>query len=635
MSFGNAALPTRKYVYGARETLPSVRGEDGKKVTFPGHATAIEQMFIAHRFQNKLVELERTRRDEASQIIHARFPDLTTLLTDAIAASSAVDTARVELSRQNSETRTKRANTPQSAEVRRLETARKVAWTAYRSRRTAAYADPVVVAELEACDERWAVLKGQARDDAVVNGLYWGTAAIVLPRVKRSGPPPKFKRWQHEGMIAVQFQRKPDKSSPQVPVLDSDGQPRIHPRSGKPTMRHEQGGSLRTENAFQRNNLCWLEPHDGNLRFATVHFRTGSDDTGAPLWAHLPIVMHRPFPTGAEIKWAYLCRRKIGTHYKWEVHFDVAMRETGWTAHDDTTAAKPHRIPAQTGTVAVSLGWRKINDTIRVAVWHGSDGATGEVVIPAKRIEMWKGCDSLRSITDKALEQDKAKLRDWLANQTLPDEWKERTQSLHAWKSSARLAALVIWWRTHRLPNDEAILRELEGEVIPGPRDANGRHTGPDRYTGGRKQNRHLVDWSENLRTKCRGWRKWYYREVAIELRTRYKNVVIADIDWHAIAENPEPEELDVEVNKTYRGIAACASLKDQLIDCMVERRVPAPGITVTCNVCGGRMTPPGRGRWVRCESCGGDRMDRAENAAKNLLRRGLAAIEAEEPSRV
>lgn len=631
MAFGNASLPTRKYVYGAREFLPGARLKDANdnklpRLRFPGHDLAVEQLRLAHRYQNKLVEIERARRAEANRIIHDAFPDLAELLATAEALDAELDALRADLSRANSTARVRNADPELAARTRTLSTDRRAAWQAHRARKALAYADLAARAALDANDTAATAAGATARNEAVANGLYWATSLIVAPRVKKTGPPPKFKGWCGEGLIAVQFQRKPDKSSPRVAVLATDGQPRVHPRSGKPTMRYESGSSLRTSDSEKSNTLCWIEREPARPKFATVHFRVGSDNDGAPEWASLPIVLHRPLPPNAEIKWAYLSRRKTGTHYKWEVHFDIAMSADAWTVHDGIRDAARNRTRATSGTVAVALGWRMIDGDIRVAVWKGSDGEDGAVTIPRQRVASWAQCDELRSIRDTQFDADRAFLVEWLRSQTLPPEWMERTETLHAWRSAARLAALVIWWRLHRLPGDEAAFARMEGDIVPAPR-VNGVRVGHDHYSGGRKQNKHLYDWSENRRAKCRAWRKDFYRAVAIELSTRYRNVVIADIDWHAIAENPAPEDATgADVNKTYRGMAACASLRDELTDLLVECRVPAPGITVTCHRCGGACPPPGAGRWVRCERCGGERMDRAENAASNLLLRAAGA---------
>lgn len=155
----------------------------------------------------------------------------------------------------------------------------------------------------------------------------------------------------------------------------------------------------------------------------------------------------------------------------------------------------------------------------------------------------------------------------------------------------------------------------MEGELI------RSRPTAKDRYTDGRKQDKHLTDWQANLRAKVISARKHFYRQVAIDLSYQYKTVIVAEIDWHVIVKNNQPEDDSEEVNKTYRALSACAILRDCLKEYMEVAQVSPRDITISCHACDKLMTPPGRGRWVNCERCGGEKIDRAENAARNLLK--------------
>lgn len=274
---------------------------------------------------------------------------------------------------------------------------------------------------------------------------------------------------------------------------------------------------------------------------------------------------------------------------------------------------------AKDGTVAVALGWRVIGGDLRVGYWVGSDGKEGEISIPRERVERWRYCDGLQGVRGTLLETSRNALVAWVAARTdLPEEFRRRTETLPQWRSAARLASFVIWWRDNRVPGDEGIFRLLEGERVE---DKDGRGS----YTGGRKQDKHLYDWEANQRMNCVHWRKNFYAHVALDLGRRYKDLIVEEIDWHGIGENAPPEEADDQVNKLNRGVAAVASLRDSLTRVMDRRTDVDPAYVVRdCHVCGTRCPDPGAGRYITCETCGGERRDRLENAAKNLLDRGL-----------
>ncbi len=626
MAFGNKSKPTRKWNYGLREFLPGPRPKDdqGHKLhrqRFAGHDLAVAQMKLAHQFQNKLVELERLRRQRMEEILVQQCPELATLHNAAEVTQTVLTVLRENLSQSNSQNRQLVSNPELVEQIKDQKKLVAEAWEAYQTLRQEAFARSSVKPLLKSNDKLSETEKADARTAAVQGGLYWATSLQVMTRVKRTGPPPHFQPWTGEEVISVQFQKKPDKDSPRMPVLDSKGNPRIHPRSKRPMSAAVNGSSLKTEDVFKPNSNAWIEttwqgipypcPHPTHC---VLHFRVSSDAKGKPAFASIPMVYSRDLPENAEVKWVHISRRKIGTHYKWDVQFDVAKDE--WTYHP-AGAARAHK-----GTVAVALGWRLIDGEIRVAEWMGSDGVRGTIRIHQEQVEAWDQLDSLQSTRDSLFEQDRDELVQWLGTQTdLPEEWKERTETLPAWRSADRFMWLIWWWKDHRLAGDEEVYAKLEGH-----RYFNSV-TGNHRYSGGRKQSRHLLDWRSYKRENLRNWRKDFFRKVAIDLSYQYKDVVIAEIDWNEIAENPEVECGNEIVNKHYRALSSCAQMRDELTKYMNEVKQPAKDIVQLCCVCQNRMEPPGKGRWVRCERCGDGKRDRAVNAARNLLNKALGAM--------
>ena len=619
MAFGHAALPTRKFVFGVRETPHGV--PRSSHAVFDGRDLALDQMFKAYCFQQRLIGLEQVRRNRINAVVDA-YGDMPNLLAAAEAEQTLLAAMRDQLAAANSHARETLSNLTLVIQINSQKVAVTAAWNAVTAERAVAFANAAVRASIDQIDADIQGAKDAARTAAVEAGLYWPTTLQVMQRVKRTGPAPRFQTWDGEESISIQFQRKPDKNSPKVPVLDSKGNPRIHPRSGKPMMSHSSGGSLSTTALFTPNSMCWIErlpptvlyrpDTDPNRKHVVVHFRVASDARGKPVWAKLPVILARDFPDG-EVKWVHLVRRRVGSRYKWEVMFDIARPE--WTDHP----AGADR--ATDGTVAVALGWRVIDGMVRAGEWVGDDGVSGTIRVPDDLVRQWRELEAIQSIRDKNFDIWKEVVINFVNSRTdLPLEWRQRTATLTHWNSPRRLAEFVLWWRDHRLPGDDDAYRAADGELI------SRRPAARDCYTGGRKQDRHLEDWQANLRARLISWRKELYHKIAIDLSYQYKNVVVAEIDWHEIAGNPEIEDADEKVNKTYRAVSACASLRDCLTNYMDEVTVDAHHITDDCAVCGNRVRHPGAGRWIRCERCGGERVDRAVNAANNMLSRALEA---------
>lgn len=630
MAFGHASLPTRKFVYGVREFLPRPP-RVGKLVQkmpprerFEGHELAISQMRLAHHFQNKIVEIERKRRDDVEQAILANDGIVKSLLDAATAAQSVLANLRGQLKVANIRDSKAVADENLARLIRQQATATTSAWNAYQKSRRAAFHDTVIKKTIATIDEASEAAKSAARTAAVESGLYWPTSLQVVQRVKRSGPPPRFQSWDGEETISVQFQRKPDVSSLKEAVIDSNGNPRIHPRSGKPMMAHTVGASMSTNDIFKPNSMCWIErlpianvPFKNLSRdhqqYVIVHYRVGSTNKGKPIWVKLPTILCRPLPPDAQVKWVHLMMKRVGTHAKWEVAFDVA--KPSWDYHP----AGEDR--AKEGTVAIALGWRIIDGLVRVAEWVGDDGATGSIKIPEDLVNQWRSLESLQGIRDREFDRWKETMMNFVRERTdLTPEWQERAANLVQWNSPRRLASLVWWWGRNRLSGDDEVYRAAEGELIRGGLGQR------DWYTGGRKKDKHIGDWQANLRDRLIAWRKDTYRKIAIDFSYQYKNVAIAQIDWAKIAENPDVEDSDDNVNKTNRAMSACAMLRDCFKRYLDEVKVDSGHITDDCAQCDCRVKSPGRGRWICCERCGSEKVDRAKNAAENILSRALVA---------
>ena len=103
----------------------------------------------------------------------------------------------------------------------------------------------------------------------------------------------------------------------------------------------------------QRLNICdRLEilgsprPHNGEASrrstkriYARVWMRVGSNGKRKePIWCVAPVILHRPWPNGALLKWAHLVRRHVGTHAKWELLLNFANSE-GWGNEDSPQAS--------------------------------------------------------------------------------------------------------------------------------------------------------------------------------------------------------------------------------------------------------------------------------------------------------
>lgn len=559
--FGHDSKPSRIFSYGARPP-----GENQELV--------LQQMRAGHNYRNKLVEIELTRRDRLARKQRELFPEVDRLQTAIEVAAGSLQGLLDTIKQQNKHARRRTGTPEQRKQAAALRQSIKELKQSLRD-----------VRERVKNDSGWEQAQKiindesneQQREARRASGLYWANYLIVdqASASMRTGAPPKFHRWTGEGRIAVQLQGG----------LASD-----EAFSGKSTL-------LRIdplpEGTFDRRTV----PH-ANKR-TTAWVRVGSQDR-QPVWCTLPVWLHRPLPEDGRIKWVYLHRRKLGTKWQWTLSL-VVEREAGYSRSDCATD----------GMVAVDPGWRLVEAGLRVAYWVGSDGQEDELVIPPERLAQWKKTEDLRSIRDKNLDAIRGRLADWLDANDVPEWLSERAKTLRKWRSTARLAAVVLDWRDRRFAGDEEIFPELEAWRI---------------------QDKHLYEWEANQRGKAAHWRDWFYRNVAASLRRQYRMLVVEDCDWSELQRGTPTEAAEsTDGARAYQRIAAVGRLVQILREGLSEAmRVDARLTTQACHLCGNtERWDAAASLWHTCTQCGA-RWDQDYNACRNLLERASGPALAE-----
>ena len=400
-----STLPTRIYTYGCR--LPTSNGE-----------LVEQQILLAHRYYNKLIEIERRRRENVRAIQREAAPNIAeheraaanldaeiVAVLDAIKAKKAAGrTSKVEVSAER-------------ARVAELRAQRKEHYAQAKAARAACKTDEVVAKMRAAGEEAFAEIR-KARKSS---GVYWGTYLTVEAAVeaaKKSPTDPEFKRWgSGRGRVAVQIQN-----------------------------------GITVAEAFGGDTRIQIDEPARN-RMSKVRLRVGSDDAGKPIFAEFPFRYHRPLPADGVIKWAWIARSTKGRWVNWDLQIVV----------EAASFARLQRPPSDGGVVAIDIGWRlRPGRDLRVGYWFDNQGQHGELLMPADIKQRLEHADSLRSIQDRAFDAIKAKLLAWRDVQNdLAPELAAAMEFLPQWKSARRLGALTDEWRAKGWPNQD-IIPELE-----------------------------------------------------------------------------------------------------------------------------------------------------------------------------
>lgn len=546
--FGNKSLPSRIYSYG------------GKAPTH-GLDTVNEQMSRAHRYRNALVHLEHLRRDKVNRAVTAISPELTEVEAKIAKAETDLEAAREEINKARVVARGKVRPKELVEKVKGFSKLLKELRPLRRELRKKTFESGAWKAE----QERINLWNGKFHKRLrAASWLYWGTYLHIEGTVDHSGPPPKYQRWDGGGHLAVQIQHG---LLPAEAFAGEDNRLRIDPVPAE----------------------AWL-PGGRKLRKTNVHFRVNSDDNSAPVWAVIRIVLHRPLPEDARIKWVHLIRYRIATKCEWRVQF-VLARESGWEKPD----------LAKTGTVGVDVGWRVRDDgSLRVAYWVGDDGKENELALSPDWMSEMKKTRDIQSIRKDNFNKILKDLVEWSKGAQTPDWWKETTKAIGQWKAEARLASLVLRWRDNRFSGDEKMFEAVETW---------------------RKRDRHLYEYEGNLRDQLQSWRENHYRNFAAGLRRTYRTAVVEALDlrdFHVLPEAEETPENELVRQNTRN---ACLSILFRCIkESMAEMvKVPAEYTTMKCHKCG-HIEDFDRLILARvCPKCS-DKEDQDRVAAINLL---------------
>ncbi len=623
--------PTRVYSY---RILPPEVPEHRKLVD--------EQFFLAHQYRAHLIKIEIELRTSfhAVDLDHPLTREAYTLWETQ---SAAIDAAYTELRAAKS------GKAPEQRElgdlrvrILKLKRACSKAWSTVKTAR----ADPGVKdhhqPRYSAARERAAAQRLAARADFSARGLMHGTYIRIEQGIEKSvdstGRPPKFLRYEGEGIIGRQLPRTRDKEGRLYSVTAQDlytgADTRVRmtrlpegwaelPR----TARRRAAKSYRGTAKRQRHGEGWQEI-PVRLDGQCIEMQFGWKPAERPsTWVRFPLTQHRPLPEDAEILWAYITRWRVGIHFEWRLQLTI----------ESDTFHRPAQPTASGGTCAIDIGWRRIFDSngnqvgLRVAYLVDEHGQEREIRAPEGLWGRLAKVYSLAQIRSRSLDQIRDRLVAWTAGKQLPQWFLDRGKGLSQWRAPRKLQRLVDTWKKeeNRLEGDVQVLTDLLAWA---------------------KQDRHLATWEAHMRDRTIAHRREVWRQIAAELARTYQTILvedglcrsegregqmkISDIDgWEKLPpEDGDPHEgreqrrqarmaapgelrlaITHAVHKTASTVIDVARAKKSTTECAwcghVQKRVDfAASISIQCEGCG-RI-------W-----------DQDANAARNLLhRRGLTS---------
>lgn len=571
-----------------------------------GGDVVADQISKAHRYYNQLIEIERERRS-AIRAAQNTVPEIARLNVE-------IDDLRErkkkwKARKKESKSSDKRVAPPDPAEAKAINARLKEA-RAEVSLLKKEHAVPLkkLYEEADFEAERKSI---EARAEASKDGLYWGTylqieQAVDLAKKSTSTPTkvlkseqerarrnphrpikikpwemmPNFRRWDGDGLVAVQIQGGMTANPGKFSIFGSDRRLQIDPLD---------------DHAFDKS----VTPSRGQrkrLQRTKVRLRVGSEGRD-PIWAEWPLFMHRPLPDGAIVKWAKVIRRewRQNFRYRWWLQLTVEVPEV----------AKWEGKNKHGEMVAVNLGWRKMWDgTLRVATWVDDSGRTGSIHLPKSfrdRIERSRELQSMR-------DEKRNELQEWLVGHGISE--------CSEWKSPKR-----FHWLLADLKRKNSEGERVDAEVA--------------RLTEWAYRDNHLWWYQRGCHKGALRYRRQVYRLLARDIANSYPFIVAEKYDIREIAEKedresgPSRQRVEGSPSEARHQIKAAASR----LGCTIitaEHELA----TQECHLCGyGRQEDE---RWDAapsvmhtCNGCGAE-WDQDINNARVMLARAKVALERE-----
>ena len=578
-----STAPIRVYSYGCR--LPTA-----------GIEIVEQQLLLAHRYYNVLIEIERRRR-ERTRAAQSASSAAVSQAESALAIYDAEIVGVLDAIKGKKAT-ARTGKVEQSEERAVLAVLRDLKKSTIDNLRAAKQSarTPELLAGFAAIQE---TANQEVREARAKCGVYWGTYLMVEQAVqaaRKNREDPEFRRFES--------------------VPNRQGQPTI--ARGRVGVELIHGATVAAIMAGTDTRLRIAPPTKNGM--SKVRIRVGTAEGGRdPIWAEFPFRLHRPLPADGIVKWAWISKSTKGRWVDWSLQVVVEAASLGHGV----------RPPSGGGVVAFDIGWRlrdaEVADQMRVAYWHDDQGNHGELVLPhddrvrvgadgeRHRPESIRGrldhAASLRGIQDTNFDAIRADLVEWREGHQMPAELASALEWLHAWKAPRKLGAVIELWSVQRCEGDAEIFAKLSAWW---------------------KQHRHLYDWESCERDRALNARKDLFRRWAAQFTQKYAVVVIEDVFLAEVAKLQPPDSTKTDLPKPTRRnrtVAACSEFVLALKNaapgngCRIDLEAPAD-TTATCSYCGHVERFDHRPLAHLCERCGGERgpVDQDLTAARNLL---------------
>jgi len=552
-----------------------------------------EQMWLAHKYRNALVEVERARRDRA-RVIMGAYPNIAQLQDelDQLQGQREVVAEQIKAIKAQLRGKALKETAALRAELALIGPVQKAKREDLKLAKAALKQNAAVQAAFEASNE---TAHAQHLALRAACGVYWGTYLLVeaaMDAARKGRMDPNYVPWPGGGRLGIQIQGG-------VAAGDLEANTNTFCRilaAPDPARKRPAGARPGRRAAMHR----------------TLQLRIGSDGQ-APIFATWPMLMHRPIPADAVVKGVTVVCRRVGQRAEWRALFSLSF-------------PTEERVPSAKAC-ALNLGWCQVPGGLRAGYIVTTDGVEQEILLPQDVINRMTKADSIKAIRSKHCDTMQAALCAWTAANPwpvtppgAPRGFVERGAYMASWKSSERFVAFARYWRANRFVGDDV---------------------GYDLLEAWRYRDQHLEQYQLGVMRGALRHRRELFRLAAAPLAKTYGTLVIDDFDLRDTQRSPAAEDTATEIPavKHQQTLVAPSELRQAFVSAFTRAgtvvTVSAENVTQRCHACGdiNEWDRETAGRLHTCMACEVT-WDQDANACHNLLQERHAVIAAAQAAR-
>jgi hypothetical protein len=491
--------PVRIYTFGCR---PPTENAD----------LLHEQLRLANVYRHKLIEIEIEAREQ----YRAARREVDRNVSDAEAKKNGIDQQIRDARQQAKKDKLTKQDTREL--LIPLLASAALAKEMLNTARERAKTDPALKTRAAEIAEDKLSKQKAARASS---GVFWGSYLLrekaheaTLDKCRQLHVDPKHTPWDGSGRVGIQLQ----KPCSTADVLAGKSEYiRI-------TVIDELGSNANPTSVRSRQR-----------QRAIVRIRVGSDEHRKPIWASLPVLLHRPIPTG-RVTWAWIRVARSGLQLRYELQLTLESDEF------------PRHEEGKGGVVELKLCW--IQQSNGICVGDLSDGTS--YVVPQGIIDrVVHAREGVRGPSDASFDEARRGLLTWIAeNEDDVPEWMHAAVK-HAskWNRHGKLRWIAQHWASELMGNQNSVT-DLWRQWSAERRHANAPLYGtwtslwPSlesfceargvydlekrlalRLYWWRQQDNHLTQWEADETRRALGYRKDLYRCWARDAARRYSAV--------------------------------------------------------------------------------------------------------------